>query len=472
MVEVPLAYGEGTLTASLPERTVVVGARESRPVPRQTEAERRQRIRQALAAPLGMPRLRDLARPGMRVVIAFDDPTVRGSGDVRQLIIEECLEELTSAGVDERNVLLLCANALHRKFTHEELASVLGSSLVERFHDRLRCHDAEDEGDILPLGTTPSGYYVDVNRTAAEADLCIYVNAGCVMGFSGGWKSIAVGLSTWRSIRATHHPDGMSMSVRDNRMHRVLDEIGATLEARLGKRFFKVETVMDSPHAVGGIWAGGVSETRAAALALLQERHPPRRSAVPLKADVVVYGVADTSPYAVFARPNPILTLISSGLGYQGGYIEALGKPGCTVIMATPVRDEWDLDHHPSYREVWERVLSVTRDAYVIDREFAERFARRADYIQRYRNGVAFHPVHGILATHPLRRLRHAGRVIVAGPADQHIPRHLGFDVAPTVEEAVAMAEREHGEQCSIVAIGVAGAAAVAPQAAKLRGDG
>ncbi len=472
MVDVPLAYGEGTLVASLPDRTVVIGAAGARPAPRQSEAERRRRIRQALAAPLGMPRLRELARPGMRVVIAFDDPTVRGSGDIRKLIIEECLDELTSAGVDERNVLLLCANALHRKFTHEELASVLGPELVERFRHRLRCHDAEDEADILSLGTTPSGYYVDVNRTAAEADLCIYVNAGCVMGFSGGWKSIAVGLSTWRSIRATHHPDGMSMSVRDNRMHRVLDEIGAVLEARLGKRFFKVETVMDSPHALGGIWAGGVSETRAAALELLQERHPPRRAAAPVRADVVVYGVADASPYAVFARPNPILTLISSGLGYQGGYIEALGKPGCTVIMATPVREEWDLEHHPSYREVWERVLPVTRDAYVIDREYAERFAKRSDYIERYRHGVAFHPVHGILATHPLRRLRHAGRVIVARPADPHVPAHLGFDAAETVEEAVKMAERTHGDNCSIVAIGAAGAAAIAPQSEKLRGDG
>lgn len=204
-------------------------------------------------------------------------------------------------------------------------------------------------------------------------------------------------------------------------------------------------------------------------LAFLAERNPPRRAAAPARVDVVAYGVADASPYAVFARPNPILTLISSGLGYQGGYIEALGKPGCTVLMATPVRNEWDREHHPSYPEVWERVLSETRDAYEIDRRYAEAFALRADYVERYRFGVAFHPVHAVMATQPLKRLRHAGRVIVAAPEDPDVPRHLGFEVAATVEEAVAMARRIHGEECTFAVVGTAGDQALAPRAERLR---
>ena len=32
-----------------------------------------------------------------------------------------------------------------------------------------------------------------------------------------------------------------------------------------------------------------------------------------------------SSPYAIFASVNPILTLVSSGLGYLGGMIEAVG---------------------------------------------------------------------------------------------------------------------------------------------------
>lgn len=158
----------------------------------------------------------------------------------------------------------------------------------------------------------------------------------------------------------------------------------------------------------------------------------------------------DWSPYAVFSHTNPILTLISSGLGYLGGLIDAVGAPGCTVIMATPAPERWDRVTHPSYPEVWERVLPLTRDPWEIMRRFADDYARRADYVDAYRRRFGFHPIHGILAVYPLARLRRVGRVIVAGPQDPAVPRHLGFEAAASVEEAVARAEAAHGRDCAI----------------------
>ncbi len=451
MTEVTLPYGEKSLQASLPNRARVVraggGGQRLEAAPDQAVA-----VRDALAHPLGLPRVRELVRPGGRVLIAFDDPTVPSYGPVRRLAIEALLNELAGAGVPEENVTLVCANALHRKWTPQELAGGLGDELVRRFGTRLMCHDAEDAQNLVHLGTTASGYDVEVHCRVVESDLTVYVNAACHLGFGGGWKSVCVGLSTWRAIRWTHTPDGMSMSVRNNRMHEVFDEQGAYLEWKLGKRIFKIETVLANATHVGRVWAGGVAETRAAALEVLQQRHPPRRSeAAP--ADVVIYGLPAWSPYATFARMNPILTLISSGLGYLGGYIEALGKPGCSVIVTTPCPEDWDSEHHPAYREVWERVLPETRDPYEITERFGDEFATRADYIERYRNGYAFHPVHAILATHPLKRLRHAARVFVAGADDPKVPEHVGFISMPTVEDAIAEAERLHGGDCSIVCV-------------------
>jgi predicted esterase len=86
-------------------------------------------------------------------------------------------------------------------------------------------------------------------------------------------------------------------------------------------------------------------------------------------------------------------------------------------------------------------------------RRFETEFATNAAYIERYRNGVAFHPVHAVLATHPLRRLKHASRVIVAGAEDPAVPRHVGFEYAATVEDAVREAERAHGAECEIVCV-------------------
>lgn len=448
-MNVELPYGDGTLTATLPDETRRLSSDAEVALPPLDDLDAA--VRAALAAPLGLPRLRDLARAGDRVTIAFDDHTVGSFGPIRPVAIRAVLDELARAGVAPRQVRLVCANALHRMCRPAELRRLLDERLVEEFGDRLSCHDAEDPAQIVDLGVTAEhGYPVEISRLVTDSDLTIYVNTNYIRGFTGGWKSVCVGLSTWKSIRVTHDPDGMSMSLNRNRMHAVLDEMGHHLEQRLGRRIFKIDTLLSDPFHAARVFAGGVDETRRAALAVQAERFPPRRSAATAPCDVLVYGVPDSSPYAIWAAVNPILTLISMGLGYLGGMIDAAGTPGVTVVMAAATRDAWDHVHHPSYSEVWERVLPITRDPYEITARFETEFARHAEHIDAYRHRFAFHPIHGILATHPLKRLRHVGQVIVAGARDPHVPRHLGFEVADSVEAAVARARAIHGRGASI----------------------
>jgi nickel-dependent lactate racemase len=298
--------------------------------------------------------------------------------------------------------------------------------------------------------TAAHGYPVEVSRRVTDSDLTVYVNTNYIRGFTGGWKSVCIGLSTWKSIRVTHDPDGMSMSLHRNRMHAVLDGMGHHLEQRLGRRIFKIDTVLADPFHATHVFAGGVDETRRAAIDVQAQRFPARRDAAPEPVDILVYGVPDSSPYAIWAGLNPILTLISMGLGYLGGMIDAAGKPGCTVIMAAAVREAWDRVHHPSYPDVWERVLPETRDPYAITARWEQHFARHAEHIDAYRHRFAFHPIHGILATHPLKRLKRVGRVIVAGARDTHVPPHLGYEVAASVEDAIARAQQIHGRDARI----------------------
>jgi hypothetical protein len=451
-MRIELPFGETTITAELPAGTRLLSNVERASLPPIEDLDGA--VRAALAAPRGLPRIGALVRPGGTVIIAFDDHTTGSFGPIRPVAIRAVLEELEAAGVRRRDVTLICANALHRMLRPAELARLLGEDLVREFGPRLICHDAEDPEQIADLGLTAEhGYPVEVHRLVAESDLTVYVNTNYIRGFTGGWKSVCVGLSTWRTIRVTHTPDGMSMSIDRNRMHAVLDEMGRHLEARLGKRIFKIDTLLADPYRAAHVFAGAVADTRRAALGAQALLYPPRREASPERFDVLVWGVPDSSPYAIFASVNPILTLISSGLGYLGSMIEAVGKPGCTVIMAAPARDTWDRVAHAPYPEVWERILPATRDPYEITARFAEDYARRPDYIDAYRRGYAFHPIHGILATHPLKRLRHVGRVIVAAPEDPHVPRHLGFEVARTVEDAIALAQQIHGPDCAIACV-------------------
>src|SRR3989441_12740037 len=74
--------------------------------------------------------------------------------------------------------------------------------------------------------------------------------------------------------------------------------------------------------------SGSVDATRRELLGDVARMFPARRGQAGERFDVLVYGVPDTSPYAVFSHVNPILTLVSSGLGYLGGLAGAAGLPG------------------------------------------------------------------------------------------------------------------------------------------------
>jgi hypothetical protein len=447
-----IVFGDRMIPVKLPDRTRFVSQGLSTSLP--PVADLRAVLQEALRRPLDLPPLRELAKPGWKVTVAFDDPTVPCYGPVWEPAIRSVLEELEHAGVKKRDVTLLCANALHRKFTRGELGKVIGKELVQEFGYRLLCHDAEDPENLSFLGATRSGYDVEINRRVTDSDLTVYINTVVWRGFTGGWKSICVGLSTYRSIRWHHSPEGMSMSIEGNQMHAMLDEMGELIEEKIGKRrIFKIETALANPLQVARIWAGSVGETRRAALDLLKQQYPPRRDLAEGKADLIIYGIPDWSPYASFSIMNPLLTLVSSGLGYLGGVIEALGKPGCSVILATPCPNQWDDLHHPSYREVWNQVLSRSRNPYEIRDLYEEDFAHRPEYLYKYRFGYGFHPIHGIMATYPLKRLKHAARVFVAGATDPSLVTHLGFEPKESVEAAVAAAEKIHGRDSSVLFI-------------------
>src|SRR5207247_4521577 len=155
MPEVRLPYGDSPVQVELPERAEIVGGGNGAPRLAGV-ADQEAAVREALANPIGLPRIGYLVRPGASVLIAFDDPTAPSFGPVRKLAIEAVLQELRESGVPEANVRLLCANALHRRWTREELSRILGQELVDRFGDRVQCHDAEDVANIVDLGKTPS----------------------------------------------------------------------------------------------------------------------------------------------------------------------------------------------------------------------------------------------------------------------------------------------------------------------------
>src|SRR5205807_6099190 len=194
-----LVFGEGFVEAELPDDTHLVSPGLSLPL--EPAPDLAEAVRGALADPLDSPPLAEVARGTGRVTIAFDDATVPCYAPVWSTAIPIVLETLERAGVAHDRVTLLCANALHRQFTTDELAKLIGEDLAREFAaaGRLLCHDAEDPDGLDDLGPTPQGHPVEISRHVTQSDLTVDVNASTTRGFSGGWKSICVGLSSYRS---------------------------------------------------------------------------------------------------------------------------------------------------------------------------------------------------------------------------------------------------------------------------------
>jgi hypothetical protein len=451
MIEDKILYGQELIPVNLPKEVFIAqpegGAEKSEPI-----HDIKAGLKEAINNPLGLPPLSELTKPGMKVTIAFDDPTVgQANTDVWKYGINLALEEVFKAGVKKKNIDLVCANALHRKFTHLELSQIIGEELVRDFGQQLYCHDAEDKDNLVNLGRTESGFQVDLNRCVTEADLVVYVNTYLARAFNGGWKSICVGLSSCRSIRQHHHPDIMSMSVDRNPMHDILNEMGDLVDKKLGRdRIFKIETLQKNYFQVAKFWAGSIPDTRQAALVEMKKHYTPRRNLVKEKTDIVLYGVPEGSPYAAFSQTNPFLSLISNGLGYFGGIIEGMGKPGCTVILSTPAKEEWDLPTFGPYKEFFEEILPKNRDPYRILDRYSDEFANHPEYIHNYRFRFSHHPILPVFASFPLKRLKHAGRVFVAGAENKEMIKRLGFETFDSVESAIMAAQEVHGSGASI----------------------
>ena len=106
-------------------------------------------LRDALAHPVGTPRLRDLARPGQKVVVVTSDLT-RPCPSER--LLPPVLDELAAAGVPDEDVSIVAALGLHRPMTASELETAVGAGVYRRV--RVMNHDPSD---VVRLGVTSAG---------------------------------------------------------------------------------------------------------------------------------------------------------------------------------------------------------------------------------------------------------------------------------------------------------------------------
>ena len=135
-MNISFEYGQGFMNAELPDTTDIFIPGETVPDPPCIPDDQiEERTLESIRNPMGMEPLSKLARKGSKVTIIFPDRVKGGEQEKshRKVSIRLILRELYEAGVEKKDILLICSNGLHRKNTEQEIRGVLGDQLFSEF---------------------------------------------------------------------------------------------------------------------------------------------------------------------------------------------------------------------------------------------------------------------------------------------------------------------------------------------------
>ena len=248
-----LPFGKEKIKLELPEEQVagvLVSHANEYKAPK-SEAEL---VADALANPIGSPKLSELAKWKKNCVIISSDHTRPVPSHI---IMPQLLAELRKGNPDI-DITILIATGMHRATTKEELIAKYGKEIAE--HEKCVIHVSRNDEDMVSIGTLPSGGDCRINKIAANADLLIsegFIEPHFFAGMSGGRKSVLPGIASKVTVLANHcsefinSPHARTGILQGNPIHE--DMLYAAKAAKLA---FICNVVIDADKKVIAAFAG------------------------------------------------------------------------------------------------------------------------------------------------------------------------------------------------------------------------
>jgi nickel-dependent lactate racemase len=458
---VQFEYGQGAITAELPESAEIFIPGETIPDPPYLQ-DVETTTRDSILSPIGMPPIAQLAGPGANVTISFPDRVKGGFQETSHrktsipILIEECLK----AGVRKEDIKLICSTGLHRKNTDEELRAILGERVYNDFMPthQIANHDSEDWDNLVDLGYDELGDRVIMNREVFESDLPILI--GHVLGnpyggYSGGYKMAATGITHWKCIAAHHIPAVMHAAdftpvSGHSTMRKKMDAIGQHMEKCMGKKFFMCDAVLDTYQRQIAVFSGYGREMQP-----LSWKVANQRTCVPWareKFDIMIFGMPQNFHYGNGHGTNPILIL--QAIGANVIRHKRVMRDNFVVICASICNGYFHDEEFPSYRELFELFQKDYHNVLPDVDRYAEYFCNKQEYIDKYRYNFgyhAFHPFSMISCGHVAEM--HCAAIYLVGANEPGFARAMGMKTRATFEEALKDAERYTGANPRILAL-------------------
>ncbi|VBB07738.1 Hypothetical protein LUCI_3003 [Lucifera butyrica] len=461
MKRIEFEYGHGTLEALLPENTDIF-------LPGETVADPpfinnvEEATRESILNPIGVLPIAKQVKRGSKVAIIFPDRVKGGTqpNAHRKVAIPIIIDECLKAGVEKKDITLICSNGLHRKNTKEEIRSLLGKEIFDGFwySHQIVNHDSEDWENLVDLGYDRHNNRVIMNKQVYESDLAVLIGhtlGNPYGGYSGGYKHCATGITHWKSIASHHVPDVMHgkdfTPVSNHSMMRSkFDQIGQFMEERMGKKFFVCDAVLDTYQRQIAIFTGYAKEIQP-----LSWEIADKRTYVPFaekKYDVLIFGMPQAFHYGNGMGTNPILMMqaISANIIRH----KRILKDNCVVICSSICNGYFHDEEFPAYREVYDLFQKDYNNILPDVEKQGEFLSNRQEYIDKYRFNYGYHPYHtfSMISCGHIAEMN-CSAIYIVGAQVPGYARGMGMKTRATFEEALQDATRYVGSNPNILAL-------------------
>lgn len=222
-------------------------------------------IQDAIENPLGaVPDLRQVKS----VAIAFPDKT----RPMRPEALFTLLRWLHRHDLWPEAITILIATGTHTPMKAEDYGPALTDAAKNY---RVISHDCDDVEKLAYYGETTRGTPVWVNREFVRADLRVVIGniePHQFMGFSGGVKSAAIGLTGRETINRNHalmvEPGADLGRYEDNPVRQDVEEIGRMIGVNLA-----INTILDFDKDIAHVFAGDPVDVMKAGIPLVRKEY-------------------------------------------------------------------------------------------------------------------------------------------------------------------------------------------------------
>jgi nickel-dependent lactate racemase len=249
MKTVRVAYGAAGLDLRVPKTADVLVGQNVEAIQRPAEAAAR-----ALAHPIGSAPLADLiaARQPQSVAITISDIT---RPVPNRDFLPPLLDCLNSAGIGDRQIVIIIGTGMHRASTPQEREVLVGPEMLRRIE--VIDHSPHDPSALLRINDDPP---VSVNRRFAEADFRIvtgFIEPHFMAGYSGGRKGVCPALVDLATIQRFHgyatlaDPRADNGILEGNPCHEIALRVARTVGVD-----FLLNVAITRDRRIAGIYAG------------------------------------------------------------------------------------------------------------------------------------------------------------------------------------------------------------------------